>query len=74
MAGKRVVVTGASAGIGEAIARSFAELDAVRSWCQDLGGRIGQLHGLVHNAGAMPKQRTETVQGRLHDSSTRLRR
>jgi dehydrogenase/reductase SDR family member 12 len=103
MAGKRVVVTGATAGIGEAIARSFAELDAtvhllgrnadkvrhsadairravpgatvveevcdvsdldaVRAWCEDLSGRIEELHGVVHNAGAMPKERIETPQG-----------
>jgi dehydrogenase/reductase SDR family member 12 len=102
MAGKRVVVTGATAGIGEAIAVSFAELgatvhllgrneekvkhsagairraigqavvieevcdvsdlDAVRSWCDDLCGRIDELHGLVHNAGVMPKDRIETAQ------------
>ena len=102
MAGKRVVVTGATAGIGEAMAVSFAELgatvhllgrneekvkhsagairraipgaivieevcdvsdlDAVRSWCDDLCGRIDELHGLVHNAGAMPKERIETAQ------------
>jgi NAD(P)-dependent dehydrogenase (short-subunit alcohol dehydrogenase family) len=102
MVGKRVVVTGATGGIGEAMARRFAELgatvhllgrdaekvkracgvirgaipsasvieevcdvsdlDAVRIWCDDLGGRIDALHGLVHNAGAMPKERIETAQ------------
>jgi len=103
MAGKRVVVTGATGGIGEAIARSFAELDAtvhllgrnpdkvrraageirrevpgavvidevcdvsdldaVRAWCDDLDGRIDELHGVVHNAGAIPEHRVETPQG-----------
>jgi dehydrogenase/reductase SDR family protein 12 len=103
MAGKRVVVTGATAGIGEAMAGAFAEvgatvhllgrdegkvkrsagairrtvrgamvieevcdigdLDAVRAWCDDVSGRIDALHGLVHNAGAMPKARSETRQG-----------
>ncbi len=103
MAGKRVVVTGATAGIGEAMAGAFAELgatvhllgrdegkvrrsagairrtvpgamvieevcdigdlDAVRAWCDDVSGRIDALHGLVHNAGAMPKERSETPQG-----------
>jgi dehydrogenase/reductase SDR family member 12 len=103
MAGKRVVVTGATAGIGEAMAISFAELgatvhllgrnpekvkhsagvvrgrvagsvvvdevcdvgdlDAVRAWTDDLSGRVDTLHGIVHNAGAMPKSRAETPQG-----------
>lgn len=103
MAGKRVVVTGATSGLGEAMATSFAELgatvhllgrnpekvkrsagvvrgavpgavvidevcdvgdlDAVRAWTDDLSGRIDALHGLVHNAGVMPKMRDETPQG-----------
>lgn len=103
MAGKRVVVTGATSGLGEAMATSFAELgatvhllgrnpdkvkhsagvvrgkvpgsvvidevcdigdlDAVRAWTADLSGRIDALHGLVHNAGVMPKARGETPQG-----------
>lgn len=103
LAGKRVVVTGATSGLGEAMATSFAELgatvhllgrnaekvkrssgvirgaapgsvvidevcdvgdlDAVRAWTDALSGRIDALHGLVHNAGVMPKRRDETPQG-----------
>lgn len=103
LAGKRVLVTGATAGLGEAMAHSFAELgatvhllgrnpdkvkhsagkirgevpgsvvidevcdvsdlDAVRAWTDDLVGRIDALHSVVHNAGAMPKERIETADG-----------
>ncbi len=40
-----------------------SDLDAVRAWCEDLSGRIDELHAVVHNAGAMPKERIETPQG-----------
>ena len=43
-----------------------SDLDAVRSWSDHLSGRIDALHGLVHNAGAMPKERIETPQS--HES------
>lgn len=107
--GKRVVVTGATSGIGEAMVTSFLELgatvhvlgrnadkvsrmvsalrterpgadlveevcdvgdlDAVRAWTDDLASRLdgqdGQdgLHGIVHNAGVMVPERTESAQG-----------
>ncbi|MDO9377586.1 MAG: SDR family NAD(P)-dependent oxidoreductase [Nocardioidaceae bacterium] len=40
-----------------------SDLDAVRAWCADLRGRIGALHAIVHDAGVMPPERTETAQG-----------
>jgi dehydrogenase/reductase SDR family member 12 len=103
LAGRRVVVTGATSGLGEAMVTSFVELgatvhvlgrnaekvarvvahvrrahpaaalveevcdvgdlDAVRAWSADLAGRVDALHGLVHNAGVMVEERTETAQG-----------
>ncbi|WP_137294556.1 SDR family NAD(P)-dependent oxidoreductase [Nocardioides dongxiaopingii] len=106
LAGQRVVVTGATSGIGEAMVTSFArlgatvhvlgrnpdkvrrvvaevrealpgadlveevcdvgDLDVVRAWCADLTDRLGAggaLRGIVHNAGAMVAERTETAQG-----------
>jgi dehydrogenase/reductase SDR family protein 12 len=103
LSGKHVLVTGATSGLGEAMANSCAalgatvhllgrntakvsasaaairaampgteiveevcdvgDLDAVRAWTDDFTGRVEALHGLVHNAGAMPKTRGETAQG-----------
>ena len=100
---RRVLVTGATSGIGEAMALSFArlgatvhvlgrtqekidrvladlrrevpgvevvgercdvsDLDAVRAWASEFTGRVEALHGLVHNAGVMTAERTETAQG-----------
>jgi len=39
-----------------------SDLDAVRAWAADLTGRVERLHALVHNAGALPPERTETPQ------------
>lgn len=103
LAGRRVVVTGATSGLGLAMVGAFADLgatvhvlgrnpdkvasvlaavrrarpgadlveevcdvgdlDAVRAWCDDLAGRVDALHGLVHNAGVMVPERTESAQG-----------
>ena len=103
LSGQRVVVTGATSGIGEAMVAAFAELgatvhvlgrdagkvaavvadvrrslpsadlvgevcdvgdlDAVRAWCDDLGSRVEGLRGIVHNAGVLPPERTESAQG-----------
>ena len=102
MSDKRVVVTGATSGLGEAMALSFArlgaavhllgrnpekvaasamkvrnavpttdvieevcdvsDLNAVRTWTASLSERVTSLHGLVHNAGAMPPEREESAQ------------
>lgn len=103
LVGKRVVVTGATAGIGLAMARAFADLgatvhllgrdakkvrrcaagiskevpgadvveevcdvsdlEAVAAWTDDFSSRVPALDGLVHNAGLMPRDRSETRQG-----------
>lgn len=106
LAGQRVVVTGATSGIGEAMVGSFldlgatvhvlgrnpdkvarlvaglraerpgadlveevcdvGDLDAVRAWTDDLATRLAGsegLFGLVHNAGVMVPERTESPQG-----------
>lgn len=103
MAGKRVVVTGASSGLGEAAALGLARLGAtvhllvrdevkgrgvldgiraelpgaevhlevcdvsdladVRRFAEDLVSRTESLDVLVHNAGAMPPERTEAPGG-----------
>ncbi|MEI4272239.1 SDR family NAD(P)-dependent oxidoreductase [Klenkia sp. LSe6-5] len=103
MRGRRVLVTGATSGIGTAIAEELltlgatvhvlgrdrtrtddlvarltrerpgaqlhaevcdvGDLDAVRAWAADFTSRVADLHGLVHNAGALPAQRSETAQG-----------
>ena len=103
LVGKRVVVTGATAGIGLAMARGLADLgatvhllgrdpekvrrcvagivedvrgadvvgevcdvsdlEAVAAWTDDFSSRVPALDGLVHNAGLMPKDRSETRQG-----------
>ncbi len=103
LVGHRVVVTGATSGIGEAMVTSLAalgatvhvlgrnaekvsrvvaevraaqpdavlveevcdvgDLDAVRAWTDDLASRVDSLHGLVHNAGVMVPERSESAQG-----------
>lgn len=103
LAGKDVLVTGASSGIGIATAEGLAalgatvhlvvrdeakggrvrdeiagrrpdarlrvwrcdvgDLDDVRRFAREIGGEIPALHAVVHNAGVMPPERTESAQG-----------
>lgn len=103
MTGRRVAVTGASSGLGEAAARALAALGAtvhlvvrdqqrgrdaaarirrdvpaadlhvercdvsdladVRRFAAELVARIDRLDALVHNAGTMPAERSESVDG-----------
>jgi NAD(P)-dependent dehydrogenase (short-subunit alcohol dehydrogenase family) len=103
MAGRRVAVTGASSGLGQATASALAGLGAtvhlvvrdegrgrraaeeirqnvpgahlhvercdvsdladVRRFATDLAARIDRLDVLVHNAGTLPAERTESVDG-----------
>ena len=41
----------------------ISDLDAVRGLAERLTGELDSLHGLVHCAGLMPPERTETAQG-----------
>jgi len=40
----------------------ISDLDSVRAYAADLGGRVRVLHAIVHDAGVMPPKRTETAQ------------
>lgn len=103
LTGKRVLLTGATSGIGRAAAKALgalgatvhvhgrdhgriaatlaelsadvpggtfiaecfdvADLAAVRSWATEFADRVPSLHALVHNAGTMAHERTETADG-----------
>lgn len=41
----------------------ISDLDSVRAYAADLGGRVAALHAIVHDAGVMPPERTVTAQG-----------
>lgn len=40
-----------------------SDLSAVRAFAADFGSRVPRLHALVHNAGVLPPERTESVDG-----------
>lgn len=40
-----------------------SDLDAVRTYAASLAEQLGALHAIVHDAGVMPPERTETAQG-----------
>lgn len=112
MAGKRVLVTGATSGIGKETAAGIARLGAevhvlgrspeklqatltelraavpdasfvaqtcdlssladVRRFCEDFRGRVPSLHALIHNAGSMAAERTETGEGHEQTLATHV--
>lgn len=41
----------------------ISDLESVRSYAADLAARVPALHAIVHDAGVMPPERTETAQG-----------
>ncbi len=103
LAGRHVIVTGGSSGLGRAAAAGIArlgatvhlvgrnaerlreaaalihrdvpdaqlleevcdvsDLDAVRAYAADLSRRVPALHAIVHDAGLMPPERSESAQG-----------
>lgn len=112
LCGRRVLITGATSGIGlaaaEGVARlgaevhmlghsgdhleravtevqrkapdaaliaercDMADLDDVRRFAADFIGRVPELHALVHNAGTMARQRTETGDGHEQTLATHV--
>ncbi len=41
----------------------IGDLDDVRRFAADIGGELPSIHAVVHNAGLMPPERTESAQG-----------
>jgi len=59
----RLATTGTPAPDLSTAVCDVSDLDAVRRYAADLAGRIDALHGLVHGAGVLPPERTESAQG-----------
>ena len=53
----------APAGQFETEVCDLADLEQVARWGRDFAARVGELHGLVHDAGTMSPERRETDQG-----------
>ena len=58
-------------GRGEEVC-DVGDLDAVRAWASGFVGRVPEVHGLVHNAGVMVRERSETPQGHELDLSVHV--